>query len=113
MKSKLFTPASGLFTFCFTFWILIYGLHHHPWITSAEISAAITVAFAVSLWVWVSLERRGNNRFAFVFVIIANFIFWLLLFGLDYRSWLVSFEVAIGCTVALALALLLWKWVEG
>lgn len=112
IKSKFWTPASGLFTCCFIFWVLIYGLHHHPWITAAEISFAITTAFAVCLLIWVSLERQGKSRSAFAFVLAANFVFWLLMYGLDYRTWIVSFEIAVGLTSALTVALLLWKWLE-
>lgn len=112
LSSRAATPFAALLVVNFTFWLLVFGLHHRRWITSSEISLAISVALAIGILVWAWLEKAQKQRTAFVFVLVSNFVFWLLMFGLDRRTWVVASEISLATTAALAAIILLWGWLE-
>ena len=105
-------PFGLLLVFNFTFWLLVFGLHHRRWIIASEIAFVITAALGVSLFFWRWLYKNRGRRVALSFVLVANFVFWLLMFGLDRRTWTVASEVALATTGAVAAILFLWGWLE-
>lgn len=56
---------------------------------------------------------RGWKRFIpTAFFLVAWFTAWLLLFGLDRRSWATASEIALAATVSLAAVVWVWSWLE-
>ena len=46
------------------------------------------------------------------FLLVAWFVGWLLLFGLDRRSWSTAALIGLAATVALAAVVWIWAWLE-
>lgn len=56
--------------------------------------------------------RGWRRHIPAAFLLVAWYVAWLLLFGLDRRTWLTSAEIALAATVAFAVVVRVWSWLE-